>query len=135
MSTVIGILLSVCSALLGFFLCYFVLRYINRAYEVSYTSAQSHLQNRQYEQAISCFRETLRGVRDDNPIYLSSLVGLAEAFSGIGDSEKALDYFDKAIQRAKEEKNRIFEIQLVRLKDNLIASTGTLATLINSIIS
>lgn len=119
MNVYIGIIVSLLSTVLGF-VCgylYFRLRKMgNKVYEHYYVEAQEALHNKQYDLSIKFFNKILNLAKSDNPIYLSSLVGISQGYIGIEDYEKAYEHLEKALGIADSLSNKIYRIQLSKLK-------------------
>jgi len=119
MDILLNILITVISSVLAYYISYLLLKRKSKAFEIDYVNAQSSLQKSDYESAIKDFEEVISSVQKNNPIYISTLVGLYDSYKGINDYNKAKEYLEMALYLSKKSKHGTYIKQLSKLKDNL----------------
>lgn len=125
MSLYLNIFLALVSTSLGFFTAYYIVsRRNNKSYEPDYINAQYELHNRNFQKASIKFLEVLDNINDQNPFYISCLVGLSEAYFAQGNLFKAKEYLIKAIKVAENRNYKLQITQLIKLL-NKIDETNT----------
>lgn len=116
MNIFISLTISAISIISGFFLAYFFIkRKSSKAFEPAYVKAQLELQNGNYELAVKYFNSVIKDLEFDNPFYTSSLVGIAQAYSKINESQLAGDYIAKAQSLPNNKSNALLQSQLSKL--------------------
>ena len=85
------------------------------------STAQKYLIENNYEQAIAEFEKII----DLDPRNADAYIGIAEAYDGMGDTEKAIEWLEKGYELTEDE--RIFEM-LERLKQTEEAEAVTEST-------
>jgi ATP/maltotriose-dependent transcriptional regulator MalT len=113
---------GIISSLAGFYLSYLLIRHrANKSYEPDFIRAQMELHKGNSKVALYYFHEVLNSIDAKNPFYISTLVGMSEAFMQKGEFEKARKYIKKALAASEPSNHKILLGQLNKLEQKIAA--------------
>lgn len=115
MNTILFILTTLLSSLVGFF---FIYQYVkNSGSKIDYLKACELLQNGNYHEAEIFYKISLKKTKNNDFVHLSSLMGLQNIYFNTARLPESLEYLDKAIEISEKNKKwKQINSQLKKIK-------------------